>query len=262
MATDRPDIAQETERVGSTVQSVDRALALLKAVAASPGRLTARELALVGGINRTTAYRLLGTLERHGLIDRDPETQRYAIGYGAAQIAGASSHDALARRARPILRRLAERCAETVSLAVPQRFELVYIDQVEPAQRPVSPSWTGKDAVMHATATGKAFLAWLPAPERAALLPDSLQRFTPTTITDPAELERQLANIRRDGIALAVGELEEFTHALAAAVLDSRSRPVAIINVWGPKQRLPRQRLQALGAHVLGATHELAAQLA
>ena len=84
----------------SRVQSVDRSLRLLKAVASAPGTGTAQELARRCGLNRSTAWRLLSTLEEHGMVERNPVTGQYGVGYAAFQIATADDHDALARRLR------------------------------------------------------------------------------------------------------------------------------------------------------------------
>src|ERR671934_2661732 len=90
-----------------TIQAVDRAAALLKAVADSRQPLTVVELATLTGLNRSTAWRLLATLDRHGLVERDPATQRYSVGHAMLQIAAAGDHSALVRRARPVLQQLA-----------------------------------------------------------------------------------------------------------------------------------------------------------
>jgi DNA-binding IclR family transcriptional regulator len=115
------------------IQAVDRAVLLLKAVAASATAPTVLELARACGINRSTAWRLLRTLEYHGLIDRDPVTQRYTVGYGAITIAAAVTDDTLVRRIRPLLKDLSARTEESFTLAVAKRFNLVYVDQVGPA---------------------------------------------------------------------------------------------------------------------------------
>ena len=117
-----------------TIQSVDRAAALLKAVAASRDPLSVVELAAQCGLNRSTAWRLLATLDSQGLVERDPVTQRYSVGYAIFQIAAAGDHDAFVRRAHPVLQGLANTTGETANLAVAKRFNLVYVDQVEPPQ--------------------------------------------------------------------------------------------------------------------------------
>src|SRR5260370_6151948 len=114
-----------------TIQSVDRAAALLKAVATSPRPLTVVELAAQCGLNRSTAWRLLATLDSQGLVERDPRTQRFSVGYAIFQIAAAGDHDALVRRAHPVLARLANGKGETVHLAGAERFPPVDVHQVQ-----------------------------------------------------------------------------------------------------------------------------------
>jgi DNA-binding IclR family transcriptional regulator len=244
-----------------TIQAVDRAAALLKAVADSRQPPTVVELAERTGLNRSTAWRLLATLDQQGLVERDPVTQRYSLGYAILQMAAGGDHDALVRRARPVVERLATTTGETASLAVAKRFELVYVDQVE-APTVMSPNWLGRPAPLHATSSGKAFLAWLPPEERAALLtPGRLKRYTSTTITTRPQLEHELEAVRRDGYSICVGELEETLWGVSAAVLNERERPVAIVTVWGPQHRVSRERLPEIGGYAVRAADEIKALL-
>lgn len=245
---------------GRRVQAVDRAVALLKAVAASEHPATALELADACRLNRSTAWRLLATLEHHGLVEREPATQRYGLGFAATQLTSTDGHAALVRRARPTLQRFSEASGELVTLAVPRGFDLVYVDQVDPPSS-IAPDWLGRSLPLHATSAGKTFLAWLSDTEREAILPAQLERYTPTTITDRGRLEAELAEIRRDGYGICVGETEEFSNGASAAVLDRRARPVAIVNAWGPSQRVTRQRLPSLGRQALRAAHEISVDL-
>jgi DNA-binding IclR family transcriptional regulator len=239
-----------------TIQAVDRAADLLKTVANSRRPLTVVELASATGLNRSTAWRLLATLDRHGLVERDPVTQRYSVGYAILQIAAAGDYDALVRRARPVLERLALDTGETANLAVAKRFNLVYVDQVE-APQVMSPNWLGRSVALHATSSGKAFLAWLPPEEREALIPARLKRFTATTITTRRELEGELDAVRRDGYSICVGELEETLYGASAAVLNERERPVAIVSVWGPEHRVFRERLPQIGVEAVRAAAKI-----
>jgi DNA-binding IclR family transcriptional regulator len=239
-----------------TIQSVDRAAALLKAVANSRRPLTVVELAKQVGLNRSTAWRLLATLDAHGLVERDPATQRYSVGYAIIQIAAAGDYDSLVRRAHPVLQQLAYDTGETVNLAVAKRFDLVYVHQVE-APQVMSPNWLGRTVALHATSSGKAFLAWLPKEEREALVRRKLERFTSTTITDRRQLEAELADIRRNGFSVCVGELEETLYGASAAVLNERERPVAIVSVWGPQHRLPAERLPEIGEKAFAAANQI-----
>jgi DNA-binding IclR family transcriptional regulator len=240
------------------IQAVDRAVALLKAVAASATRPTVLELARDCEINRSTAWRLLRTLEHHGLVDRDPVTQRYTVGYGAVAVAAVVTDDALVRRVRPLLARLADTTGESVTLAVAKRFNLVYVDQVDPPRVAV-PSWLGKPLPLHATSGGKAFLAWLRPVERDAVLPAELPRYTAHTITDRDVLERQLAEVRQVGYAICNREYEEFSSGASAVVLSMRQYPMAVINVWGPAPRNPATKLREIGRQAAQTAAEIRA---
>src|SRR5438874_2740714 len=176
-----------TETRAKTIQSVDRAAALIKAIADSPNSPTVNELATMCGLNRSTTWRLLATLDSHGLIERDPISQRYSLGYALLRIAAGADVDPLVRRGRPVLEQLARETGETTNLAVARRFSLVYVDQVDPPHV-MAPNWYGRTVPLHATSTGKAYLAFLPEQEQEAVLPRRLERYTRTTVTDRRRL--------------------------------------------------------------------------
>jgi DNA-binding IclR family transcriptional regulator len=245
----RPDADAPGPGVGAgyqRIQAVDRAVVLLKSVADAVTPPNVLELARACGINRSTAWRLLRTLEHHGLVDRDPITQRYTIGYGAISVANAVTDDALVRRVRPLIEQLASRTNESVTLAVAKRFNLVYVDQVDPPEL-IMPDWRGRPLPLHASSGGKVFLAWLGPEEREAVLPRELPRYTDQTITDRGELDRELGSIRHVGYAVCDREYEEFTSGASAAVLNARQAPLAVINVWGLASRNPLSRLHEIG---------------
>jgi DNA-binding IclR family transcriptional regulator len=251
-------MASESERQGRprTIQSVDRAAMLIKAIADSRHPPTVIELAAACGLNRSTAWRLLATLDAHGLIERDPVSQRYSLGYAFLRIAAGAEPDPLVRRSRPVLERLANETGEATNLAVAKRFRLVYVDQVDPPQI-MAPNWFGRTVPLHATSTGKAYLAFMSREEQAAALGGRLERFTPTTVTDRRALDAELAEVRRTGFAICVGELEESLFGASAPVLSEQGRPVAIVSVWGTEHRLPRERLPEVGRRAVAAATEI-----
>jgi DNA-binding IclR family transcriptional regulator len=246
----------QPEPVNQRIQSIDRAAELLAAVAAAPEPETAPALADACALNRSTAWRILATLEHHGLVERDPDSSRYRLGVAVLKLAAAAGHEPLVRLAHPILRRLADATGETVNLAVARRLELVYADQVQ-ARHVMAPNWLGHAVPLHATSTGKAFLAALPNAEIDAL---ALERFTDTTITDPAALRAELATVRERGYAVSHGELEAALWGVSAAALDAAGRPAAVVSVWGADARV-RDRLDALGTACAAAAAELQALL-
>src|ERR687886_243439 len=106
------------------VQSVARAAELLKALGAAGADAPLFDLADRCALNRSTAWRILATLEDSGLVERDPRTGRYGAGYALVALAAGAGHEPLVRRAHPLIRALAEACAETASLAVPRNLQL------------------------------------------------------------------------------------------------------------------------------------------
>jgi len=242
------------------VQSVARAAELLKALGAAGAPATAFELADRCGLNRSTAWRILATLEDEGLVEREPATGRYAVGYAVVALGAAAGHDPLVRRAHPALRALAEACRETASLAVPRGVQLVYVDQVQ-APHVMAADWLGRATPLHATSTGKALLAWLSADELGAALPGRLERFTEATITTRAVLRTELAGVRARGYAVSRGELEAALWGVSAPVLDS-GRPIAIVSIWGAETRIRARGLDALGARTADAARAIAAAVA
>lgn len=260
-AAHAPGEEQQAQPAGGRVQALERAIALLNAVAASaPKGRPVAELAVECGLNRATAWRLLATLEHHAMVDRDPLTNRYTIGSAITTMAATAGTEGLIRRAHPVLEQLCHETGETANLAVAQRLGLTYVDEVTP---PVvlTARWLGRQVPIHATSAGKALLAWLPADEVEAMLSGPLAEFTETTRTDRESLHAELAEIRAQGYSVSVGELEQQLYGVAAPVLDSWRRPVAVVSVWGPSDRVPRSRFAELGTRARRAAEEISALL-
>lgn len=244
---------------GGSIQVIDRAAALMEAIAAAPRERTAQELAGTCGLNRTTAWRILSSLEHNGLVFRDPSTQRYGLGIDLVRLGEAADLGPLIRVARALLQELADEAQEQVSLGVPRHLGFRYVEHLQPAGGSPVPRWLGQSGPLHATASGKVLLSRLSRTERDAVLaPGQLERFTATTIVDRAALERQLAEIRTQGFALGIGEHDELSSAICAPAVDARDdRLIAIVDVWGPAQRLDRKRLRALAPLVRDAAVEI-----
>jgi DNA-binding IclR family transcriptional regulator len=254
----KPQKATPGQGASGRVQSVDRAVELLRAVAGSaPAGETVAALAARCAINRATAWRLLATLEHHGMVERDQASNRYRIGFTVERLAASAGVEGLINRAHPVVERLAAETGETVNLAVPRNGELTYVDEVVPSTV-LSARWLGQPAPFHATSTGKALLAWLPDDERAALLPARLHRYTGTTLTTLPALRGELKAVRDQGYAVSVGEMEPSLFGVSSAVRDARDHPMAVLSIWGPRDRVPEDRFPALGALAAAGAAEIA----
>ena len=115
----------------------------------------------------------------------------------------------------------------------------------------MSVTWQGRPVSFHATSTGKALLAFSGRDEVRELLNlplgGRLQRFTSSTITSRAALADELARTRERGYSECRGEFDESAWGVSAPVLDAAGRPVAVISIWGPPERVTAKRFAALG---------------
>lgn len=245
------------ERDGSGhIRSVDRALAVMEHLARQ-GWSGVTDVAGELAIHKSTAFRLLSTLERRGMVEQHPETNKYRLGHGLVRLASAVNVDLdLRRRVRPACEALAGSTRETVNLAILDRGEVVHIDQVVGSVSIVHLNWLGRRTPPHCTASGKILLAHLPEGQRRRFLDGPLERFTPHTVVDPAALEEQLALARSRGYATTVEELELGLNAVAAPVHIGPGDVIASVVVSGPAQRMPPDRLMEFG----GLAREAAAQ--
>jgi IclR family acetate operon transcriptional repressor len=214
------------------VETVQRAIAVLHELAASPVDLGHKDIASRTGINGSTVSRLLSTLVGDELVSRDEATGYFRLGPRLVELGNA----ALARvdireQCRPHLEALTAATGETTTLSVPYREGTITVDFVQSPSSVRSVAEVGRPSVAHATATGKVFLAYT----RSAA-PSVLAAYTDRTITDRGRLEAQIEEIRRRGWAQAVGERELGLNAIACPVL-SRVGLRAIIGIQGPAQR-------------------------
>jgi DNA-binding IclR family transcriptional regulator len=232
----------------SRVQSLDRALEILELLASNGKEMGVTELARRLEVHKSTTSRLLATLQEHGLVEQNPASDKYRLGYALVRLAGAVVAELdLVRVARPLLQELAERTHETVNLAILQGDQVVNIDQIAASHLVVNVNWVGKQTPLHSTSNGKALLAFLPEAERRSVLSAPLKRFTPRTIVDRATLEKQLRRVVDDGYAFTLEELEVGLNAVAAPIRGHDGRVVAAVSVAGPSYRVTPQRLTELG---------------
>jgi IclR family acetate operon transcriptional repressor len=222
----------------SGVRSVDRAIGILD-VLAQGGWRTGAEVARELGVHRSTALRLLGTLERHAIVERDDRSAKYRLGRRLPQLASVVTGESDMRQlARPLCESLAEALGETVTLDVLAGDEIVPIEQATASTSVVGVNWLGRRTPVLCTASGKVILAFGPEAVRERMLNRPPTRSTPHTVTDRAELEAQLDSAREAGVARTYEELELGLDAIAAPVFGPGGEVVAAMDVSGPSHRL------------------------
>ena len=239
----------------ATMQSADEALAILAAFDEGRPDLGVSELA--GRARDAQEHGLAPARRARAPRARAPRGR--ALRARARARAARHARDPRASRsrsARPPLERLAERTGETVNLAVRDGDRALNVLQVDAAHFVGVTDWTGRAAPLHATANGKALLAF-----GDGRRPRRLTRLTPRTIVDRRELRAELERARAAGFAVAVEELELGLHAVAAPVFDAGGACVAAVSVSGPAYRLHESRLPEVGELCAAAAAEVSARL-
>lgn len=219
------------------VQSLERAFSILGAVAERPAGVTA--LASRLELPKSTVVRLLGSLESLGAVER-ADGRRWQIGSGLAALAATASPErSLAVLARPELADLVRSIGEDAGLALPDGYDVLYVEQAESDHQVQVRDWTGTRAPMHTVPSGLVLLAEWPAAALDAYVGRGLARLTPRTIADPESLRARLEQARTAGYAWGREEFAEGINSIAAPVRDARGNAVAAVHLHGPAYRFP-----------------------
>jgi len=245
-----------------SAQTAERALSLLDVLAAHGGRMRLSDLAQAAELNISTTSRLLGALERSGLVERDQETGRYCLGFKLLRLAQAVlDQTPLPEMANPFLARLMEATGETATLCVLHGEAAVVVARAECTSPLRSVAHVGDQGPLYCTAHGKALLAWLPAATVDRALDGGMPRLTELTITTPWEMGEELDRIRARGYALDLGERQPGLVSIAAPVFDASGMVVATCGVSGSRERLADEAIPPLAGHVVEAARLLTSRL-
>jgi DNA-binding IclR family transcriptional regulator len=245
----------------ASVQSVDRALTILEMLARD-GEAGVTEIAGELGVHKSTAFRLLATLELHRLVEQVGDRGRYRLGVGNLRLAGATTARLdLVTEARPICRQLAADTGETVNITVRSETSALYLDQVVAGSSAVqSHNWVGQHIPLHATSNGKVLVSELTDAELKEAV-RALPRVTDRTVTSRARLKAELARVRETGYAVAVDELEEGLTAAAAPIRNAHGDIVASMSLSGPTFRLTEDKLEVVLPLLVAAATEVSHRL-
>ena len=237
-------------------QSIDRAAQVLVHVLETEEPPTVGGLSTRLGLPKSTASRLVGALERQGLIRRDGGGGQLVPGAVLQRYARRETGDAeLVERASEALDRLAQASGETINVGVPSLGAVELLDQRDSRHFLGSPNWVGRRVPAHGSALGKVFYAFGALPVPAG----SLEPLAPHTV--PTAEELALDEVRTKGYAIALEELEPGLWAVASAVRDASGAVVAALSVSGPTVRLRRGLLPRLGRLLVAEGRSLSAQL-
>lgn len=250
--------AFDSKQSQNTIQSLDRALEVLEALATGSG-LTLTEVAETLDQSPATMYRVLSTLEARDFAEIDAATQTWHVGAAAFRLGSAFlRRSSVVERSRPAMRDLMEATGETSNLGIQKQGDVMFVGQVETHEAIRAFFPPGTLSPMHASGIGKALLSQL-APDAfdRFLSRHPLTRFTGKTVTDPETLRADLAVSRARGFAFDDEEKAIGMRCVAAPIVNLYGEAVAGLSVSGPTQRMPEDQIDRIGQLVRDAADKV-----
>lgn len=251
--SDRAAVAEPTF---PGTRAVVRAIAVLKAFGGARSAWGITELAKELSLNKATVFRLVRTLEKEGMLTRDPGRDVYRLGPELIVLGAHALRSADFRAiARSQLEALAEHTGESATLEVLVGSDTLILDEVLGRYFLGGGGEIGTRWPAHSTSTGKVLLAALK--RMGGALPTRLEARTDKTITSAALLKRELEQVQELGYAVASEELEPGYVAIGAPVHNHEGHVIAAISIGGPTGRISAERIPALGMLVRSAADEV-----
>lgn len=248
---------------GQTVAGIERAIDVLDLFTREGVKdLGVTEVATELGLSKAVVHRVLVSFRNAELVELDEDTRRYRLGLRALRI-GMAYLDGIdvIDLARDRLDRLVALTQETATVSVLSGQHRVYVAQSTPQRDIKMVVRIGSSHVLHAGASSKAILAFMPQDfQDAYLARGELEQVTGRTIVSLAALRDELDHIREVGHAFSLGERQQGAGSVAAPVLDHGGRPVAAISVCGPVERFEAEA-EACAEHLLEVTHDLSRRM-
>ncbi len=248
---------------GQTIAGIERALDALSLFAESTSpSLGVTEIAQSLGLSKAVVHRILASFRAKGFVELDETTRRYSLGPRILFL-GLTYLDRIdiVSVARTAMANLCALTSETATLSLRSGGTRVYVDQVTPSRDVRMSVALGVPYPLHAGASSKAFLAFLPAEEiEAYLAGNDLAALTDSTVVNPKSLRKELGKIRELGYAQSFGERMEGAGAVAAPVFGRDGLPAGVISVCGPIERF-RDEAEKAAALLLEHTRDASARL-
>ena len=227
------------------INSILRAFSLLELFTQGQAAHKFSQLERALGYNKATLTRLLASLTKADILQKDPLTREYRLTHRIFRIGNAYRDEMdLYKTAAPLMAELAQATGETVHLAILADFLVLYIGKMEGSQSVRIRSQIGHTTPCHTTGVGKAMLANLePSRLEEFFRTVTLEKISPQTITDPDQLRVHLHQIKEQGFSLDDQEHEKDVRCVAAPIFNHRGQVVAALSVAGPVYRITSQRI-------------------
>lgn len=244
------------------LSSVTTAMKLLKTFSEGEAELGVTTLARRLGVAKSTVYRLATTLVAEGMLEQNRENEKYRLGialFGLGALVRQRMN--VSNEARPHIFALREATNETVRLAVLDGDEIMFVYDLESTQAIRMRANLGDRKPAFCSSEGRAMLAFQDEAAIDAILGGALARRTPKTETDPVQLRKALARVRKSGYAQEDEQCEAGMRSLAAPIRDAEGRVVAAVGVAGPRQRLTEDVLEKFAPQVIETARAVSSRL-
>lgn len=244
------------------IQSIQRAMIVLRSFTESEPELTVGELSRRLDLHKSTVSRILTTLQYEGMVSQNPENGKYRLGVGLISLAGVALGRLDVRGvAQPHLPALVELSQETVSVVTLDGHECVTIERLTSPKQIHYVGWIGRRTPLHCTAAGKVFLAYMNGGQLQAALPAVLPRYTQHTETNWERLTAVLRQIKEQAYAIEHEEYEEGFSAIAAPLFNHAGEVAGVISISGPTFRLEDGRLRNFTSDLQQTAQQISAEL-
>ena len=245
------------------IQSLERAFAILEEIGRNREGINLADLSKTVGLHNSTTFHLVKTMAQLGYIGQVPESKRYRVGTRVfALAAGALEENTFLALSTPVLETLTGATGEAAHFAIRSGNQIMVIARTAGSGLLQMVDRSGGQRPAHATALGKVLLSPLnDAQVRQFLGTRTLQKFTAKTIVDRDKLLREIAEVRKKGIAYDDGEFDDEIRCVAVPVFDFAGRVAGAVGISGAVWRLSLQSLQGKAQQVREAARLMSAQL-
>lgn len=259
MPKTKPSVAPAEASSGAGVGVLEKAMGLLNIVSSARNPMTFTELLRTAHLPKATLHRILATLMREGLLRHDPYAKTYRLGFRLLELAHEVWSDFdLRLAAQDEMVRLRDTLIETTLLAVLDGSSVVLVASEEAARDTSHKSKVGLRVPLHATAVGKAILAYLDAPRQLALLQAlPMQAYTGRTLTNLQDLRSELDLTRARGYAIEYQEHGDDVVAVAAPIFDIEGRPIGAVGISSRPERMSEAQAHHLSSTLIGSARTI-----
>jgi DNA-binding IclR family transcriptional regulator len=245
------------------INSVNKAISILNCFTSDAPVQGVTDISRMTGFTPSTVSRLLSTLESRGVVQKAGGQGKYQLGY-QMYLWGLISKDSsnLASIAKPIMQALRDKSGETVALYVLAGNKRTCLARFASKHNIGMVGSLGGEYPLHAGASGRVLMAYVPEKKRKKIIEQApLKKFTANTVTDPVQLEKKLAEIRKNGYAVSREEREPGGYSIVAPVRNAEGSVIASLCIGGPVFRLSEEQERQYIKSVLEASREISAKM-